>query len=95
MCEKHPYDGPKDRSGRECRRCVYERQARRRERANLGLMILKQIEDSGIPISELGPETGFAIGLSYVAAKTEAEAQAIEREHPVLIQKFKRRMATA
>ena len=95
MCEKHPYTGPQDRSGNECRRCVYDRQARRRERANLGLMILQQIEDSGIPISELGPETGFAVGLSYVAAKTEAEAQAIERAHPVLIEKFKRRLAHA
>ncbi len=93
MCEKHPIRGPQDMSGRECRRCVYDRQARRRERANLGLMILEQIEQSGIPISELGPETGFAIGLSYVAAKSEAEAEAIERAHPVLIEKFRRRLA--
>lgn len=97
MCRNnHPNLGPADRhADGGCKRCHHDRQKRLRERQKLGLMIIQQIEDSGIPLSELGPETGFAIGLSYVVARTEAEAAAIERAHPVLIQKFKHRLAHA
>lgn len=73
-----------------CDGCFRDRQRRYAERQKMAMRLLNHFEDHGVDIDKLTTNDGYTIVLNWLLGDDSA---AIEREHPVLIDKWRRQLA--